>query len=198
MHPQNPPSQWTRSVLFTRFPLVLIANTIFRNFRNLYALIICVNEYNSNQFPRLNSAIQDGLRFEKYLVDRLTVPKSQIRTLVGSAASRNNIIQSLQSFQEDGRIQRGDAIVIFYAGHGNEIQAPPSWPSNVRHCVQSIVPQDYCSTRGLEVPCIPDRTFGALLKAIAVKKGNNIVSHTSFLPRTDPACLTISFARPSF
>lgn len=165
------------SVSICRFYfLTLNVDTIFRNFCNLYALIICINAYDSEDFPLLHSAIRDGLRFKKYLTDKLTVPESQIRTLIGPSASRINIINALAFFQDDQRIKTGDPIVIFFAGHGNEILAPPSWLSDTRPCIQSIVPQDYCSIRGLEVPCIPDRTIGAFLRAIAKKKGNNIVS----------------------
>jgi hypothetical protein len=45
-----------------------------------------------------------------------------------------------------------------------------------RSKIQVLVPQDYSSKPGLEVPGIPDRTIGFLLDKIAHNKGDNIVS----------------------
>lgn len=96
--------------------------------------------------------------------------------LINKAASRDAILEAIRSFKDDARINFGDPIFIFYAGHGSQIEAPPGWETGGRHRIQALVPYDCCSTRGLEVLCIPDRTIGALLEDIADRKGNNIVS----------------------
>ena len=95
--------------------------------------------------------------------------------LTNEHAHRTAILDALKSFTEDGRMRKGDAILVFYAGHGAEIDAPMGWECGGRK-IQSIVPSDYCETPGLEVPSIPDRTLGALFDDIAEMWGNNIVS----------------------
>ena len=72
---------------------------------------------------------------------------------------------------------RSDPILFYYAGHGSEIYAPEGWQcGGPGSKVQVLVPQDYCSENGLEVPGIPDRTIRFLLDKIAHSKGDNIVS----------------------
>lgn len=72
-----------------------------------------------------------------------------------------------------------DPILIYYAGHGGTLPAPPRWDSGSGAKIQTIVPQDYNPTKGEEVYPIPDRTIGGLIDGIADKKGNNIVSGNS-------------------
>ena len=67
--------------------------------------------------------------------------------------------------------------LFYYAGHGSEIYAPEDREREVPgSTIQVLVPHDYCSESGLEVPGIPDRIIGSLLDEIAHIKGNNIVS----------------------
>lgn len=98
--------------------------------------------------------------------------------LIGENASRNAIMNSLASFEGDTRINTGDPILIFFAGHSTDVLTPPDRLLGPQCYVQSLVPQDYCSIPGLEVACIPEITLGSLLDGIAERKGNNIVSHT--------------------
>lgn len=130
---------------------------------------------------RLKGAVRDAFAYKNYLSDYLGVPDTQIRMLINQAASRDAILEAFKSFKEDNRINVGDPIFIVFAGHGTQIEAPPGWETGGRHLIQALVPYDYCSTRGLEVPCIPDRTIGALLEDIAETKGNNIVSMILFM-----------------
>ncbi|KAH9477071.1 hypothetical protein JR316_0010987 [Psilocybe cubensis] len=94
--------------------------------------------------------------------------------LTNEAATRIAIIDALKSLKADKRINPGDPILIVYAGHGTQIEAPSGWETGGEHLIQALVPFDCCSTTGLEIPCIPDRTIGALLESIAETKGNNI------------------------
>ncbi|KAF8148655.1 hypothetical protein B0H34DRAFT_736447 [Crassisporium funariophilum] len=139
----------------------------------LFALIIGINFYENVR--SLRGAVPDALAFKEYLETNLNVPTSHIHTLLNRAASRSAIIESFIRLKEDSRIDKDDPILIFYAGHGSEVPAPLGWESGSDSAkIQLLVPQDYCSAKGREIPGIPDRTIGALLNNIAEVKGNNI------------------------
>ena len=133
----------------------------------MFALIIGINLYDSVR--SLRGAAGDALSVKKYLEESLKVPSGQIHTLLNKEASRTAIIDAFSSLRDDGRIVEGDAIFIYFAGHGSEIEG------DVGNKQQVLVPQDYCVTDEKYVPAIPDRTIGALISQIAEKKGDNIV-----------------------
>ncbi|KAF8970606.1 hypothetical protein BDZ97DRAFT_1790093 [Flammula alnicola] len=143
----------------------------------LFALIIGINSYKSKEFSDLYGAVPDARLFEDYLKTDLKVPSNQICVLLDQAASRKAIIEAFIALKNDERIKKGDPILIFFAGHGGELQPSDDWASRgLGITMQMLVPQDYCS-KSLEsksVPGIPDRTIAALLQGIAEKKGDNI------------------------
>ena len=103
------------------------------------------------------------------------IPESQIRLLRNAEATRGAIIQELKNLVADQRIHRGDPILIFYAGHGGEVEAPVGWESGDGK-IQMLIPHDFRTTvDGQEIKGIPDRTIGALLSRVAEKWGDNIV-----------------------
>ena len=136
----------------------------------LFALIIGINYYDNVR--SLRGAVPDALSVKRYLEDSLKVPSGQIHTLLGESASRAAIINAFLSFRDDGRIEEGDPILIYYAGHGSQIASPEG---EVGSKLQVLLPQDYCARREKYVPVITDRTIGALIAQIAQKKGDNIV-----------------------
>lgn len=72
-------------------------------------------------------------------------------------------------------IERGDAIIIFYAGHGSEAKAPPGWASD-NGKIETICPYDEQTIADKKfVFGITDRTFNGLLRKLADAKGDNIV-----------------------
>ena len=140
--------------------------------------MVCgINDYKSRNFSRLRGAVKDAADFVELLVTSYHVPRDQILFLTNETASRSNIISALEGLSTNPRIQPGDPIVFYFAGHGSEIDPPEGWecggPSSR---IQVLVPQDYCSEAGREIPGIPDRTIGFLLDKIAHSKGDNIVS----------------------
>jgi len=117
---------------------------------------------------------------ESYLTDTLKVPADQIRVLRNGEATRSAIIKEFIELQNDPRIEKGDAIVIFYAGHGGETTAPPDWESEGKK-TQYILPCDIKTkdNDGKDIHGIPDRTLASLLNKLAEVKGDNIVSEYS-------------------
>lgn len=152
-----------------------------RKFSDLFACIIGVDSYKSEDLPPIRSSVRHAQQFNDYLTQRLCVPESQILMLLGENASRNAIMESLASFETDKRINTGNPIVIFFAGHSTEVLTSSNRPFGPQCYVQSLVPHDYCTTPGKEVPPIPESTIGCFLDNIAGRKGNNIVSTFTFL-----------------
>ncbi|KAF8725308.1 Caspase domain, partial [Rhizoctonia solani] len=156
---------------------------------NLHALIIGINKYLCH--IQLQGAVNDASLFKSYLLNDLLVPEAQITTLFDEQATRAEIIRAFQNLATDAQINYNDPIVIYYAGHGAEIQPPPSRYDAHGPYVQSLVPQDAGtkdpSTPG--VPPIPDFTINSLLNKIAKSKGDNICvifdsCHSASITRT--------------
>ncbi|KAF8150569.1 caspase domain-containing protein [Crassisporium funariophilum] len=140
---------------------------------NLHALVIGINEY--EHATKLRGAVADAILINDYLKYDLRVPETQIITLIDEEASRKNIIQAFLNLKSNQAIRRGDAILIFYAGHGDEHKPPTGWEAGGSNSkIQSIVPHNFNSTTGHEVHVIPDRTIGALIDEIMYEKGDNI------------------------
>jgi len=76
----------------------------------------------------------------------------------------------LRAFINDPKINKGDPIVVFFAGHGDEADPPSGWQTDGQK-VQLLVPHDF----GDKVDAISDRGFCILLEELAEEKDNNIV-----------------------
>ena len=144
----------------------------------LFGLIIGINKYKTVEPPFLNlkGAVPDADRVQSYLQRHLGVPNSQIRNLRDSEATRAAILHEINALITDDRIQRGDPIVIFYAGHGSMAPTPEGWETG-RPTSKLLLPHDYLceNEKGEKVHGIPDRTLGVLLERLASIKGDNIV-----------------------
>jgi hypothetical protein len=94
-----------------------------------------------------------------------------------SGATRTKILNAWKTHLVDNdSIRNGDAIVIFFAGHGSRVQAPHRWPST-HGVIETICPQDEgCKNQPDEfVHGLPDLVINMLLHRLAAAKGNNIV-----------------------
>ena len=134
----------------------------------MYALIIGVNKYGKHP---LSGAVADAKSVEKFLRSKLHVPASHITRRIDEEANYKGIMDAFLEFHRDERIQRGDPILIYFAGHGTTIKDP----DNADKTLQCIVPYD--SDR-----LITNHTLARLLSRIAegdgggtAGKGNNIV-----------------------
>ncbi|KAF8993487.1 caspase domain-containing protein [Cyathus striatus] len=141
----------------------------------LFALIIGVNDYKYPSVRKLRGAVPDANHVEEYLLKTLEVPSSQITNLRDNEATRARIIQAIDDLAKDKRIEMGDPILIYYAGHGASAPAPPSWEAGGPE-VQMLVPYDFhaIDSKGHKVNGVPDRTLGVLLTRLAKVKGDNI------------------------
>ncbi|PPQ85603.1 hypothetical protein CVT25_012510 [Psilocybe cyanescens] len=138
----------------------------------MFALLVGINEYQSpTGYLSLRGAEPDACRWRDFLRNHGDL-NSHITLLLGRDATRKNIAKAFKDLANNPLIREGDPIVIFYAGHGGEILHQT--PDGGKHWIQMVVPYDYCTERGKEVPCISDMEIGMWIDRIAEKKGDNI------------------------
>ncbi|KAG8727232.1 hypothetical protein FRC12_022680, partial [Ceratobasidium sp. 428] len=139
----------------------------------LFALVIGINDY--PEIKPLKGAVPDAQAITEYLREHLDIPEDHIIEIYNEKATRAGIIQAFRNLCYDERIEKDDAILIFYAGHGAEVDAPEGWETDDKK-IQGLVPYDVktLDITGRVVEVIPDRTVGSLLEDIAELKGDNI------------------------
>ncbi|CAA7261744.1 unnamed protein product [Cyclocybe aegerita] len=145
----------------------------------VFSLIIGIDNYKSGGIWNLHSCVDDAKRMKHWLVDALSVPKDQIRVLIDSHATKEMIEDAfMEHLVNNPAIEEGDGILIYFAGHGSSLPAPPNWyQSNATHNanVQVLCPYDHDTKSALgRVSGISDRSFHALLDDLASSKGDNI------------------------
>ncbi|CAE6457555.1 unnamed protein product [Rhizoctonia solani] len=144
----------------------------------LHALIIGINAYPN--LSNLGGAVADADEVANFLTSEsgLRVPPSQIINLRDTTGTRQKIIDSFRLLQETPSINRGDPILIYYAGHGGMRVATEEWVNEGgAHEVQVIFPYDYdvkVDVSSDPIQPIPDRTIAALLNELSEAKGDNI------------------------
>jgi Caspase domain len=146
----------------------------------MFGLFIGIDEYESQEMPKLRGCKSDAESFMGVLLHRFHVPPDNFLFLADKRATRSAIIDGFQNHLiNNGDIQRGDAIVIFYAGHGSQTNAPNGWVADGSK-VEMICPHDERSigNDGKRIFGIPDRTIGGLLRSLASTKGDNVVRVT--------------------
>ncbi|KAJ7137993.1 peptidase C14, caspase domain-containing protein [Mycena epipterygia] len=142
----------------------------------VYAFIIGINEYQSNRIRNLEGCENDAQTIKSFLTDRFHLPESQIVFLLNADATRNAILENFQTHLIDNSsIEKDDAIIIYFAGHGSRVKAPESW-SSMDGKIETLVPYDERTKTldGEDIHGIPDRTINMLLSRLAREKGNNI------------------------
>jgi uncharacterized caspase-like protein len=141
----------------------------------LFALVIGINDY--PEIKKLNGAVKDAQSISVYLRVDLDIPANHITEIYNEKATRAAIVNGFRTLQNDSRIARDDAIFIFYAGHGCEVDSPEGWENNGKK-IQGLVPYDVktLDSTGRVVEILPDHTIASLLDDLADVKGDNIVS----------------------
>ncbi|KAK0234489.1 hypothetical protein EDD85DRAFT_84611 [Armillaria nabsnona] len=146
--------------------------------QSLFALVIGIDEYADPDVHDLTSAVADAGVINDFLQKTLHVPEHQIKNLRNKDATRVTIEEEIKNFGDNPAIKKGDPILIFYAGHRADVNAPPEWPTgSADGKIQMLVPHDFNlngsdnSKRGQGVL---DVRLSHLLQDIADKKSDNI------------------------
>ncbi|KAF7793915.1 hypothetical protein EIP86_005037 [Pleurotus ostreatoroseus] len=142
----------------------------------VFALIIGIDKYKFSNIWNLESCVDDAQSIKRWLSHDLHVPREQIRLLTDSQATKQAIEDSFMShLVNNPAIEEGDAILIYFAGHGGTIPSPRGWYTDGMKDVQVLCPYDHDtkSSNG-RIAGISDRSFHAMLKDLSAAKGNNI------------------------
>ncbi|KAF8596657.1 hypothetical protein BDV93DRAFT_563055 [Ceratobasidium sp. AG-I] len=154
----------------------------------IHALIIGINVYEHKGHKELKGCVPDAMAFMDYLTQDLGVPQDQIMCLLDKQATRKSILDAFQSHLINNvNIKHSDPIVVYFAGHGTRVAAPPEWHSNRGMC-EMILPYDASWSNMREdiekgippteresfVHGIPDRTLGSLINKLHNLRGDNI------------------------
>ena len=88
----------------------------------LYALLVGINEYQSEQVPALRGCINDVNAVEQLLTDRFQVPPQNIQKLINQEATHQAIKDAFQSHLIDtaAQGQTEAAYLFYYCGHGSQ------------------------------------------------------------------------------
>ncbi|KAK0212903.1 caspase domain-containing protein, partial [Desarmillaria ectypa] len=160
----------------------------------MFALVIGIDKYKSGSIWDLDSCVSDARRMNRWLMSDLGVPKENICLLIDAEATKAGIETTfLSHLVNNPSIQRGDAILIYFAGHGSLMPSPPDWYSCILSSrkvhtppkVQVLCPYDH-DTKGPEgrISGLSDRSLKALIWDLSQAKGDNItlIVDSSFTP----------------
>lgn len=137
---------------------------------DMHALIIGIDNCNTTDFEVLEKARSDAESVAEYLEDTLLVPRSQIRTLYDSDATRNKIVEELKSLRHRGTVTPDAPIIIYFAGH-----SLVSGVDGNTYLVPYLPPGDKILEGTPEEYCLPYSEVVDLLQHVADEKTDNIV-----------------------
>ncbi|KAF7329726.1 hypothetical protein MKEN_00235900 [Mycena kentingensis (nom. inval.)] len=155
----------------------------------VFALIIGIDKYESGAVWNLESCVDDAQRVRQWLRNDLKVPKEHICMLLDKNATKANIEKSfVRHLINNESIQRGDAIVVYFAGHGSAVHAPEGWfhPGSVAGKAEVLCSYDFGQG---SVVGISDRSLQSLVEELSKIKGDNIavILDTCFAPLKSPS-----------
>lgn len=142
----------------------------------LFALLIGVDNYKSGRIWNLEACADDARRMKQWLVHDFQVPGTNIALLINKEATKRRIEDVFMShLVNNPAISHGDALLIYFAGHGSSMPAPRDWCEGKPRHVQVLCPYDH-DTRGPEgrVAGISDRSLCSMLGELSAVKGDNI------------------------
>ena len=145
----------------------------------VFALVIGIDNYKSGGIWNLHGCVDDAKRIKYWLANSLNVPKDQICVLLDKQATKQKIEESfMQHLVSNPGIERGDAILIYFAGHGSSLRAPTNWYQKgpkAGASVQLLCPYDHDTrTSHGRISGISDRSFQAMMDDLSASKGDNV------------------------
>ncbi|KAH6913890.1 caspase domain-containing protein [Coprinopsis sp. MPI-PUGE-AT-0042] len=160
----------------------------------VFALVIGLDNYKSGSIWNLHYCVDDAKRVEHWLHDTLEVPKENIKVLLDNQATKENIeCAFMDHLVNNSSIQHGDAILVYFAGHGSHVPAPRDWYHGMRkqRTVEVLCTYDHDirDAQGLgRIAGLSDRSVHAMLNDLAEAKGDNIafIVDSCFNPSQTP------------
>ncbi|KAI0028422.1 peptidase C14, caspase domain-containing protein, partial [Vararia minispora EC-137] len=137
----------------------------------VHALLIGIDTYRTANFRPLSGAVSDTKKIESFLKKNIAGPS--IRMLLNEQATQRGILRAVEGLASDSNINKGDPILIYYAGHGSTVDAPRG-KSHTSQKIQVLVPYDGRVDGSTAQNFLADFKLGRLVAAIADAKGDNI------------------------
>ncbi len=128
-----------------------------------HALLIGINNYESESVPDLRGAVNDVALLRRVLVDRLGFPAENVRALLDKDADRRSIMDALADLA--ARVDTGDTVYVHFSGHGSQVKDQNG--DEFDGLDETILPSD-ARTRG--VPDITDDELEATFDTLAAKR----------------------------
>ncbi|KAF7343401.1 hypothetical protein MVEN_01772500 [Mycena venus] len=158
----------------------------------VFALVVGIDKYKSGAVWNLESCVDDAQKVQRWLRKDLKVPKDQISMLLDKHATKENIEKGIHRLKNNENIKRGDAIVMYFAGHGSTVPAPDGWfhEGSVGGKAEVLCSYDF-GQRG--VVGISDRSLQSMLDELSQAKGDNIavILDSCFAPLQSPANIRV-------
>jgi hypothetical protein len=143
---------------------------------NMHAVIVGINEFESDLFPSLISCVSDAEKVRSYLEDTLLVPRDQVVTLLDAEATKARIVDELEALSHRPSVEQNAPIIIYFATH-SFMQATS------KDIITYLVPHDavekpdpYSNQQAVQAAYIQYNTIRDLIQRIAAEKTDNIVS----------------------
>ncbi|KAF8333297.1 hypothetical protein F5887DRAFT_922119 [Amanita rubescens] len=82
----------------------------------IFAIIVGIDQYKDEGFPRLSHAVSDAKKLEDFLLQDLQVPESHIKHLYNDEAIKSEIINAIANFPDHPEFEPGHALLFFFSG----------------------------------------------------------------------------------
>ncbi|KAK0476577.1 hypothetical protein EDD18DRAFT_1056158, partial [Armillaria luteobubalina] len=153
-----------------------------------WAVLIGIDAYVSNP---LRGCVSDALSMKQSLIKDVRMSEERIQCLLGSGGptsdgflipTRSNIVNTLHSLIDNPLIERGDNIIVYYAGHGSRYHClKHDFPRLELDCnndlchIDALCPIDRDAIDGNRpIPDISDRELNAIFTQVSRTKGHKI------------------------
>ena len=134
----------------------LIFNAAIVSAETRRALLIGINEYQTDEFARLRGAVNDVETMREILIGRYGFPESNVVVLTDSAATRQGILSAFDDLVKSASAD--DMVYVHYSGHGSQVQDLNGDEDDMSD--ETILPHD---ARTKDIPDITDDEIGHFL-----------------------------------
>ena len=123
------------------------------------ALLIGINEYQTEEFADLRGAVNDVETMREILISRYGFPESNVVVLTDRLATRQAILDALNRLVE--QTTTDDMVYVHYSGHGSQVQDMSG--DEADQLDETILPHD---ARTKNIPDITDDEIGEFLSRL--------------------------------
>jgi uncharacterized caspase-like protein len=107
----------------------------------VFAVLIGIDDYKYVR-PKLQGCKNDVESIKLFLEDKFTNPRPSIKCLINEQATKQAIRDTFkQHLSNNGDINKGDAMVFYFSGHGSRVDTPEGWVTRDGK-IETICPYD--------------------------------------------------------